>query len=1063
MTPRFRVAGLEAGLCLALVAGGLVAGCGATGTETAVQRSYDRPVDVAFGCFGRMHKNGDPADAENAFSPMPLWTCGIRGGGPGDTASVGSPPAPDFLPDGQEAVGNDSVFWYVMAVQPTDGTMTVATSRVHGPSDGDNDAGYAAGSFSVKDGDPLIPGHNGLVVGSTPVAIATDTAGCQILTANAGTCDLSIIDLTHIALGDGEPAVNALPITAGGAPLAARPAALATVDLDSPVGEACPATPAGLAYVAFPECHAVAAVDGTGAVVASIRFAADGTATLGDGNLSCPRECGAREPITDGARPVALDIVKDRRVGFQKLAIALANRPVVTVVDLDAAGKPAAVKQVELDGDIGTTDVAISQQITMGGTSGLNDGDAGTDAEFVYAVATDGTVRVAEVLTDDVECDTQVDPRYLAAERNSDRFICLAVGDVATPPRRAGARGPGIAMPGPARPVAVAIGTSDNRLASRADPSPDLLAGHFAYVALSTGFTIVVNIDDDNYPDVPIASAPLTSQLALAMPHTVRDSGLDRGATNLNDGVRVCGATQPSTAGSDSRIHGGPRIDSDPLRVIVLDQIVEAKGYALPYVHQELCTGDDTTTPVAVGSFASSVDARLTTFPDWRAPAIEENWYFTWEGVLSQDPTDGSATIDGPTVRTGVVDIAGGGIAVRDASAPYCAAGVEPRDIITFRGCDPARGDAQCGAGETCYVHPDATVASGACLPTAQLDELSGLCRDYLVTQRRFAVVDAFADRLTLRERKRELRTTPISGCTSTAQCQTLAAYEATLTSADHPVDDTSAAPAYTYACEADPTRAVAPDRCVMTCASDDQCADGTVCRAGHCLEGIVPLPACMAGLQRYDVRGADAFVAIGQRTGYLHPIVADPGTGRCVKDPTASRLLIGRLPLVAPPCTGAADEPNPCQTTVDQTEEVPDYRAGSCTLASTTDKIVTRQAQALKFANPMMTIDVVDPTYPGDAMCRHDRGGTLVDVPTVFTGMVLRFHVGAGAGVRILGSLVGTPQVVQPANVVVAPDRSVWIVDAGDIDDNIAATPNLRGQLVRAAPTDPESTLQIQ
>ncbi len=169
----------------------------------------------------------------------------------------------------------------------------------------------------------------------------------------------------------------------------------------------------------------MAAIDAaTGRAVASIRFAADGTATLGDGELSCPRECGARDPIVDGARPTSLDIVRDERVGTQKLAIGVANRPVVTVVTLSATGLPATVSQVDLDGDVGVTDVALSEQITMGGKTGINDGAAGTDAQFVYAVASDSTVRVAEVLVANRECDTQVDPRYLL-DREQQRRVHL--------------------------------------------------------------------------------------------------------------------------------------------------------------------------------------------------------------------------------------------------------------------------------------------------------------------------------------------------------------------------------------------------------------------------------------------------------------------------------------------------------------------------------------------------------------------------------------------------------------------------------------------------------------
>ncbi len=1047
-------------LALALAA---AAACGETGTEQPRLRSFENPVDLAFGCYGNLKL----ATGETVFSPQPVASCAVR------TVGNGDPSNRDPVPPGQEAIENESMFWAALAVQPTAGTVVVARSRLKGLADGAaadpqavapfDPAPYTDDDFVVDDADRFIPGKNALAVGVAPVGIATDTAGCHLLTINAGSCDASVIDLARLLANDGTPAVSALDLTtASGAPLVARPAAIAATDLRSPIGVACPATPVGIHYVAYPDCHAVAAIDGaTGRAVASIRFAADGTATLGDGELTCPRQCGARDPIVDGARPTSLDVVRDDRVGFQKLAIGVANRPVVTVVTLDATGLPASVAQVDLDGDVGVRDVAISKQITMGGKLGLNDGDTGTDAEFVYAIATDNTVRVAEVLVANRECDTQVDPRYLLTENNSDAFICMAVGDVATPPRRATARGPGIEFVSSGRPVAVAITESNNKAPAGASASPTELAGHFAYVSMSNGYTHIVNIDDDNIDDTRVADDPFATQLPLVLPHQVRDGGNDRGVDNL-DGMpqtRKCTRIGPEATVAGAVVTGGPRADASPVRIYSAASLASEKGYALPAVHQSLCTGVEGTLAVPDTSFAAPDDVRLATFRDWRTLPLEEDWKFIWEGTLSLDRTDGGQSTDGPQVRTGLVDVGGGGISVVDGAAPFCAAGVEPRDLVTLRGCDPARGDAQCGVGQTCYVHPEATVATGACLPKAQIDQLGGLCRDYLVSLRRYAVMDASAGRLALRERKRELRTTPVTGCTSDQQCQDLARYDAQLASPDHPKDDDTEAPDRTYACEPDTFRTPAQNRCVMTCQSDDQCDAGTLCRAGHCIEGIVPPPACTTGLQRYDLRAADAFVAIGSRTGYLHPFIAD-ASGRCVKDPAASPLMVGRVPLTAPPCTGAGATdlmPNPCSEIIDQVEKVPDYLPGTCTLTPDATRLITRTTRGIRFQNPMLRLTFVDPTYAGDAMCRQDRAGGLVDVPTVHLGASIQFRVVAGFFTQVAGS-----PAIQPANVVRAPDGAIWVVDGGDIT---AANdqPTLSGQLLRISPLLPGSSVDVR
>jgi hypothetical protein len=90
--------------------------------------------------------------------------------------------------------------------------------------------------------------------------------------------------------------------------------------------------------------------------------------------------------------------------------------------------------------------------------------------------------------------------------------------------------------------------------------------------------------------------------------------------------------------------------------------------------------------------------------------------------------------------------------------------------------------------------------------------------------------------------------------------------------------------------------------------------------------------------------------------------------------------------------------------------------------------------------------------------MCRGDRGGSLVNVPTVMPALELRFHVDAGFQAKLAGDAAS-----QPANVVRAPDGSLWVVDAGDIDDLDGNTPDLRGQLVRVSPRPRLGAMHLQ
>src|SRR5690606_26368080 len=91
---------------------------------------------------------------------------------------------------------------------------------------------------------------------------------------------------------------------AGGARLLARPGDLVAAGPAGAIGERCPEQPTGLVYVAYPECHLVAAVDaGTGEVQAGIQFGAGGAVSLTGPGVTCPVQCGD-EALAD---PIAAD------------------------------------------------------------------------------------------------------------------------------------------------------------------------------------------------------------------------------------------------------------------------------------------------------------------------------------------------------------------------------------------------------------------------------------------------------------------------------------------------------------------------------------------------------------------------------------------------------------------------------------------------------------------------------------------------------------------------------------------------------------------------------------
>jgi hypothetical protein len=1086
-----------------LVAALLAAACSDDPVETDPPLNVDRPVDVAFAC-GR-----------SDGSVAPLAECATASRRPLDTVEN----------DGDSDPSDDTfnLFFYAFALESETGTLAISrypalrdAPAVSG--DGERETAWFASQSNV-DVDPFAPRVNGIAVGATPVAVTTDRDSCHLVTANAGSCDLSVVDVTRLLANDGSNLSARVAVVDGaGQPVLARPAAMVA----EPEGTtaACQASPGDLVYVAYPGCHTVAAiVAGTGQIVAHIDFAADGTATVvRDGNLSCPAECGAAVPGTAGPRPTTLDLLADTRAVSQRLAIGTENGNQVTIVDLDATFLPVAARQVALEGDVGVIDVALTPTMSMGGSDGLAESgdDLGGLAQFVYAITTDGTVRVAEILQAvPVECDTQIDPRYLGNAELS-QLSCLPVGSPSLP-RRAGALGPGIELTGAAIPTAVTVArnpllathypdvNNDNKADTMLDPAdpasgrqvlvpqvPILsgraaLVGTFAYVASSVGAAFIVNIDDDSFLDREDPTNPLAIELTQALPHTLRDQVANRSlvaeieADTDGDGTKervpTCSVTEPDPEAANPT--GGTRLAGLVARQSDTSTLASANLGNAPGVRHVACVGkkfkansttetEPDTTTVAELAYTAPVADRAAAFPDLMALPFSHFWRFTWEGLFVDE------------VRQGLVPVDGTGMRLTDGAKPFCALGVEPFDNVTFIGCDPSRGDLDCGVGETCFVHPDAqTGTAGACLPESEVDFLAGPCREFLIARRRYAVAQSEAGQLKLAERRRVLRTTPVTGCVDAPQCEVLARQEHFMANAEEPFErdaDDEPAPK-NWSCEPDPSRGGPINRCQQRCNDDlprnDEaeaaiadaatCSAGNVCSQkgvdgwGYCVEGVVPPLQCVRGRQRYLLRGTDAFVITHVAAGdtgpatYDHTIVADSG-GVCVRDPAANPLQVSRVPLRPAPCTDDATSPNPCLTQVQHTENVFDYKVSDVlcdTDAETAGRQlartpVTRPTDAIRVQLPGFTTNIVDPTYPGDAVCRGDRAGGLVDVPFVGLGTQIAFRITSGFAPQTVSSAA----LVYPVNIVRGPDDTVWVVDEGK-----QVNSSYRGGLLRYNP----------
>lgn len=1055
----------------------MMVACSDPTTLAPTLTTFDRPTDIAFACYGGMRvTGGGPATVDQAIvqTAQPIEACDIRAQPHPDGTPASVPPGQDKLSPTSDP-GSSSYFAFVLQSGP--GTIalatwpTVATSKL------------AVGDVRVLDADPLTPGKNAITVGEDPIAIATDRVGCYELTANAGTCDLSVVDINSalnyatnvpgaVANGQGVVVNQLTVVNSAGVPIRARPAAMVAEPPSGTIGMTCPAQATGLVYVAYPSCHLVAGIDtATGTIVTGIQYDDQGVASIISGDVTCPDECGAGGATTQGPRPVTLDleVEQSRRV----LAIGADNSHVVTIAELGVDNRPTSLSSVVLEdatGTLGITDIAVSPVIGMGGFQGfINDDSAlGGKAQFVYAIATDTTVRVANIsnaaMVANQECDTQIDPRYLHDDKDVEKLSCLPVGDPDLP-RRPGAKGPGIALPGGAVPTSIdvfKVGNVDGD--SRISGTPARMIGYFGVITATTGATYVLNIDDDDFSDFVDSNNPVATPISLTIAHQLRDGLPDRGALaeasvgGLQMPACNTDGPDPDAAGGNS---GGPRIVGAPTRKVPEGTLAAEKVGALPSIRQVQCSGHDGNRAVSELSFAAPIDVRDRVFPDLRGLAGDEVWTLTWEGSVSVDSS--TTAVDGPAVRTSQILVDTSGFRMVDQARPYCDAGIQPYDIVQLRGCDPSRGDADCPLGYSCFVHPDSQVAGlGACMLSDEADRLANACKAFLTSIRRYTVGTTSSGTLQLLPRKHVLHTTPIDGCTSDEQCQALADVALKAASASHPFADTTPSDPHRYACAVDGQRAPGLDatgtmplkRCIQICTTDVDCDPGTVCSNGTCMEGVIPPQACVAAPQRYELRVGEAFAVVGTRSGFDHPMIED-GNGQCVVDPNANRLLVGRLPLRAPACDPSADprtgrkpdgtfEPNPCSLVVEEVENQPNYLAGTCTLDSPATSIVARNADAIRFRNRGLSMTMVDPTYPGDATCIGDRLGTLGKVPVVAPGAQTAVRVTAGFTPFQLGI-----RPTLPVKVKRGPGESIWVVDEGDVLST-ATTTSSKGKVYR-------------
>jgi hypothetical protein len=320
---------------------------------------------------------------------------------------------------------------------------------------------------------------------------------------------------------------------------------------------------------------------------------------------------------------------------------------------------------------------------------------------------------------------------------------------------------------------------------------------------------------------------------------------------------------------------GAPRLDLIPTVPALGPQILGIDSSSpLDNVYKAI---DTTNAPDAgVATFAF--------FPQ-RTAVQRQTWSVTWEGDLFGISFGGQfkrLTNDPPQPS----------LQVTDSGVSFCLAGVLPGDFVTLFGCTA---DSQCGPSQVCKRSDNApdtvgTLAiNGLCMPldaTLQAAQIAA-CTPLLESVRRYEIVDAKATTsdansstyLTLRPRIDEIVSESLNTCIK---------------------DGVPVAPGSPCAVASDPTRRdftcerIGTDaqlRCVETCGStvkDHPCRAGRTCvqldaleSQSYCADAPSPFDPKLAGCNAFD-----------QLTGYRVGV----GNGFLVQGTAATPYIPGRV-----------------------------------------------------------------------------------------------------------------------------------------------------------------------
>lgn len=890
------------GLVCSLLGGALLA-CSSTPTVIPA-RNLERPTDMGMVCLAVEPTSGN-------LSGRPMGVC--------------HPPT-----------AQDPVFQASASSPRQFGTFALVTNTARGEL-----AAVDLDRGKLIDLDPVVFGFNMVQVGSMPENLAASPDGCWVATANRVSCDIGLADPARLLaplFTGATPSTEAnspvkgpvrrlRPQTASGRPLQLAPKEIVFLRPDLPSDQPPPlcSEQPSLALVSFPSCDLVALMEFTpgdvnnpasaiikdsvyvgrkGTVPAGadpicpIDYCVDaetvaanddaGVAGEGDGGAGDAGEAGV--PSAPGSLGVgALVLRPDRPTVY----VGASNGDDFLAVLNVVGGKLVDGGRIALEpGALGINHLRLSVdpwKPPSGSEFDMRGSFIGSRGEFLYAFAQDGSVRVVDVTSQPGrECDVNARPELAGPVTTP----CFPVNSTVRQPL---ARGPGIRIPtlpvrNAAPPIPRDISVLDLQAnTAQIEKNPQALAGQFAFLLASDNTIYVLNLSPHDTGEQSIEDPVMT--------HSFRE-------------IRASGQSAADML---------MLVSSPPTRTAVTSDLLYA---TTPLVSSttgpRLEKVTDTTLPAVPISSNYLTSDYYADFPN-QSREVSRNISIVWEDMIPNTARK-SGKLSPPAAE------APAGTLV-DKGANFCGKGVLKGDLVVLPGCTE---DTDCSPQELYSCRQPVSGSFGLCLPLGASQELLERCTRFSSSRRRYEILDATSDRLSLGLHLDEVPKTVLNR------------WNLADTETKH--TDAECQPAGSESLKASGTRLGFSwqqvyqnetfKRCVEPCAPpapaagtpqsdpDSGCRPGFVCEA---LPGSLPAEVEVAGRKvkaagycveapplesecwpqpgnAYHVNAGTSFWVSGSFLPDLPSTKVDPD-GHCQADPN-DPLLVNRIPISAPACT---------------------------------------------------------------------------------------------------------------------------------------------------------------